>query len=432
MKIRLFWKILLIFWLICLITFEVIRGTFSLHLSPGAKNNLIYRTAITQMTAAVSVIENVGIEAFWDTYRNWPERDKLLFSIKPMSTFHYDYTPNGILKRIASAPDGNQYIIRYDIQRANTDPLFVLFHIPLSLVLCWIVGGLIFSSFLAWRLSHPINQLKSAFSRVAAGDLSVRLNSPKIARRDELSTLAQNFDDMVTQLDILISTREGLMHDVSHELRTPLTRLQLAIGLAHQNPANTTSALQRIELEAHRLERMISEILAFSRSGFAHKDSDDYFDFIELLRVIIADVNYEAEQAGIAVEFINLINEKTGHTIIHGNAEMVRRAVENILRNAVRFSPSQHKVKVLVKSAQGQIILRIADDGPGVEESKLSSIFEPFFRIPSATAGKGYGLGLAIAQKVATNHGGTIFAENAQTGGLIVTLTLPCSEWQMD
>ncbi|MCO6523798.1 MAG: HAMP domain-containing protein, partial [Candidatus Schmidhempelia sp.] len=289
------------------------------------------------------------------------------------------------------------------------------------LVLMGLLGGLLFSLFLAWNLTRPMKLLQQGFFRVSQGDLNVRLYSELKPRHDELSDLGRDFDSMVEKLNILISERQQLLYDVSHELRTPLARLQLAIGLAQQNKQNIDSSLQRIELETQRLSQLIGEILSFSNSEAVHQ-MEEYFDLKDLLKILIEDANYEAKPLGINLV---LILAPLCNSIIKGNAEQIRRAIENIIRNAIRFSKEGDEIVISLSEAGKFLHICVRDHGPGVEEHKLSSIFEVFVRIQSPLLGKGYGLGLAIARKVVLAHHGTIYAENADDGGLIVNINLP-------
>ncbi|WLS91869.1 sensor histidine kinase [Gilliamella apicola] len=225
----------------------------------------------------------------------------------------------------------------------------------------------------------------------------------------------------MNNLIFLISDRQALLHDVSHELRTPLARLQLAIGLAQQNKQNIDTCLARIELESERLDQLIGEILKYSRSEMDNRN-DEYFDLKDLLSVVINDANYEANHQQIDVHFTpSTIN----HSIVKGNSEQIRRAIENIIRNAIRFSQSGQAIEVSLKETNKYLQIEVKDRGPGVEWNKLSSIFEPFVRIQSPQLGKGYGLGLAIARKTVVMHHGNIKAANREGGGLVVTIYLP-------
>ena len=195
----------------------------------------------------------------------------------------------------------------------------------------------------------------------------------------------------------------------------------MAIGLAQQNKQNIDTALARIELESERLDQLIGEILNYSRAEMNNR-TDEYFDLKELIGVVVNDANYEANHQSIEVEFnLSSIN----HSIVKGNSEQIRRAIENIIRNAIRFSNAGQTVEVSLKEAGKYLQIEVKDRGPGVDASKLSSIFEPFVRIQSAQLGKGYGLGLAIVRKTVIMHNGTIQANNRDGGGLVVTIKLP-------
>ncbi|WP_016603122.1 sensor histidine kinase, partial [Yersinia pestis] len=260
----------------------------------------------------------------------------------------------------------------------------------------------------------------------AQGDLSVRLLPVMRRRHDELTEVARDFDSMAERLQALVSAREQLLHDVSHELRSPLARLQLAIGLAHQNPDNVDNALQRIEHESERLDKMIGELLALSRAeNHSLADDDEYFDLQELVKVVVNDARYEAQLPGVEIQLE--VAAQSEYTV-KGNAELMRRAIENIVRNALRFSASGQQVKVTLSALDKRYQIQVADQGPGVEENKLSSIFDPFVRVKSAMSGKGYGLGLAITHKVILAHGGQVEARNGEQGGLVITLRVP--RWQ--
>ncbi|RMN18042.1 hypothetical protein ALQ63_03370, partial [Serratia plymuthica] len=284
------------------------------------------------------------------------------------------------------------------------------------------LGGLLFSAVLAWNLTRPMRKLSAGFDRVAQGDLSVRLFPAMRRRHDELSEVARDFDTMAERLELLVSAREQLLHDVSHELRSPLARLQLAIGLARQNDGNVESSLQRIEHEAGRLDKMIGELLALSRAESNSLPDEEYFDLYGLVDAVVNDARYEAQIPG--VEIVLQASSDVEYTV-KGNAELMRRAVDNIVRNALRFSSQGQRVTVVLTRIDQLFQIEVSDQGPGVEEAKLSSIFDPFVRVKSAMSGKGYGLGLAITRKVVLAHGGQVDARNGEQEGLVITLRIP-------
>jgi two-component system OmpR family sensor kinase len=299
-----------------------------------------------------------------------------------------------------------------------------MLHIPTPLLWIGGLGGLLFSAVLAWNLTRPMLQMRQAFGRVAQGDLSVRLFAKMGKRHDELSEVARDFDSMAERLQVLVKAREELLHDVSHELRSPLARLQLAIGLARQNPLNVETSLQRIEHEAGRLDKMIGELLALSRTENDQMPDEEYFDLYGLVEAVVNDARYEAQLPGVEIELKPETPEQNDYTV-KGNAELMRRAIDNVVRNALRFSAREQKVVVSLIQTEGWLTIEVEDQGPGVEEDKLSSIFDPFVRVMSPLSGKGYGLGLAITRKVMVAHDGKVEARNATPHGLIISLQVP-------
>lgn len=428
MNRRLFTKILIIFGVIFYLTFQLTWIAFSYYIE--SKNQRFLNHMPTKVDMIAQLLHVAGEDETLNFIAHLPERERALLSIKLVSPQNDQVNiltdelepPTYVYQRTTIAPDGTLYTVSFKEDKDKDDHVKkALFNMPLPIVLMGICVGLLFSLFLAWNLTRPMKLLREGFFRVSQGDLSVRLFEKLKARRDELSELGKDFDMMVEQLNILISDRQALLHDVSHELRTPLARLQLAIGLAQQNKQNIDTALARIELESERLDQLIGEILNYSRAEMNNR-TDEYFDLKELLGVVISDANYEANHQLINVYF-NL--SPISHSIVKGNSEQIRRAVENIIRNAIRFSKPGQAVEVSLKEAGKCLQIEVKDRGPGVESSKLSSIFEPFVRIQSAQLGKGYGLGLAIARKTVIMHNGTIQANNRDGGGLVVTIKLP-------
>lgn len=295
--------------------------------------------------------------------------------------------------------------------------------VPVVPLVATLLASLVFAALLAWYFSKPIRSLRSAFEAVAGGDLAVRLGPSMGQRRDELADLGRNFDRMASHLGALIDGQRRLLHDVSHELRSPLARLQAAIGLARQQPEKLESSLQRIERESVRMDSLVGELLTLSRleAGVMGGAQED-IELGELLAEIVADARFEAEAGGRGVEFPGC-----GEIHVRGRAELLHRALENVLRNALRHTPEGGKVALEVHADAGGNSLRLAilDQGPGVAEKELDSIFEPFFRGGGAQSTDGHGLGLAIARRVVEAHGGSVRASNRTGGGLRVEIVLP-------
>ncbi|HEX7641137.1 MAG TPA: ATP-binding protein [Burkholderiaceae bacterium] len=296
--------------------------------------------------------------------------------------------------------------------------------LPLLPVFSAILGSLIFSAIMAWYLSKPIRSLRSAFESVAGGDLEVRPGSVMGERRDELADLSREFDVMVQRLRTLMGGQKRLLHDVSHELRSPLARLQMAIGLARQQPDKIDASLERIERESVRMDKLVGELLTLSKlEAGALKPAMDEMSVEELLLDLLDDARFEA--AAHEVKFECVGNKAV---TIRGDAVLLHSAIENVLRNAIKQTVAGSTVilEVNPEAASGALRILVLDRGPGVLEEELDAIFGAFFRGSSA-AGKmdGHGLGLAIAQRVVAAHGGSIVASNRQGGGLIVEIRLP-------
>ncbi len=448
MRGRLFWKILLGFWVTFILMTQMLWLVFSFygnrHEPP--EREMVRRIAKLQVASAASVLQSGGLPALNAMTANWSETDKSHFSvlpvaqIPPVTALSSDKVqppkgrdPEFYSREVttwAQSLDGQNYRISYDIdglrdinQQGGGESRREILNIPIPMIWMGVLGGLFFSTLLAWNLTRPMRQLRAGFERVAQGDLSVRLLPVMRRRHDELTEVARDFDSMAERLEELVSAREQLLHDVSHELRSPLARLQLAIGLARQNPDNVENSLQRIEHESERLDKMIGELLALSRAENHNiAEDDEYFDLRELVTVVVNDARYEAQVPG--VEILLQVSPQVDYTV-KGNAELMRRAIDNIVRNALRFSTHGQQVKVLLSQVDKSYQIQVSDQGPGVDESKLSSIFDPFVRVKSAMSGKGYGLGLAITRKVILAHGGQVEARNGEQGGLVITLRVP-------
>jgi signal transduction histidine kinase len=293
---------------------------------------------------------------------------------------------------------------------------------PLMPLLSGSLVSLVFAAFLAWYFSKPICKLRLAFEAVANGFMDVRLEHVMGKRRDELADLGRDFDSMVQRLQQLMDGQKKVLHDVSHELRSPLAHLQAAIGLARQQPDRTEDSMARIEREAVRMDTLVSELLTLSRleAGMAGKLNEDV-DLDELVSNVVEDARFEAEASGCRIEF-----EEHSRAAVRGNAELLHRAVENVVRNAVKHSPVGGLISIKILTNSDQIIfIYVSDEGLGVQEADIQSIFEPFFRSVATKTSDGHGLGLAISQRVINAHQGSIYANNRSSGGLCVTITLP-------
>ena len=279
---------------------------------------------------------------------------------------------------------------------------------------------------LARYLSAPIDKLRQATLEVASGNLNVRVRPSLGGRQDELGLLASDFDHMSERLRILRDGRQQLMRDLSHELRSPLARLQVALGLARRSEgAGIEPQLERIEREAGRIDALVGQILMLSQlndpSAAVNKEK---FEAGELLELLVQDSNLEAASRGITV---TLQKSSPEPSFLHADRQLVSSAMENVLRNAIRYSPDRGTVDVSLQGAYGEVRIVVMDRGPGVPEAELQSIFEPFYRASTQVnrSVRGHGLGLAIAHRIVALHYGTVAARNRDDGGLAVEFKLP-------
>lgn len=297
--------------------------------------------------------------------------------------------------------------------------------IPIRALIIALIASGLFASILAWYFSKPISRLRNAFKRAAEGDLQFSVASQMNARKDELSDLGEHFDEMMKRLSALMQGQSRLLHHVSHELRSPLARMQMALGLATQTPEKSASALSRIALEAVRMDKLIGELLELSRfeSGMVALDKEQ-FSFNALLDSIIEDANFEAANKNIQIVF-----ETNASITIEGQLDLMHRAIENVVRNAVKYGPNNSIIHINVAVNHAQLVLTISDQGAGVLPSELEDIFKPFVRGNSGSQVVGHGVGLAITKQVIEAHGGHVMARNHKPNGLIVTITLPNSSY---
>ena len=297
----------------------------------------------------------------------------------------------------------------------------------LGLLIAIVSSGLV-CYILARYLTGPVVRLRTATQQLAAGDLSARAQAPPLRRRDEIAGLVRDFNSMAARLEDLVNAQNRFLNDVSHELRSPLARLNVALGLARQRSGpDAQTALERIELEAERLNELIGRLLTIARlEGGAETVQRSAIDLGELVREICKDADFEAQNRNCRVSCV-----VADDCIVLGQPALLHSAIENVVRNATRYTREGTQVKVeLQKSDQAlpaEAVLRVADSGPGVPAEALHQLFRPFYRLDDARNRQtgGVGLGLAITERTVRAHGGTVKAANRPEGGLIVEIRLP-------
>ncbi|PYB27476.1 HAMP domain-containing sensor histidine kinase, partial [Pseudomonas aeruginosa] len=288
---------------------------------------------------------------------------------------------------------------------------------PLSALGIALVVLTLFSLLLTLSITRPLNRLRRAVHDL--GQTAYQKDSlARLARRgDELGTLARDFNRMGERLQSLIGSQRQLLRDVSHELRSPLARLRIALALAERaEPEARAQMWPRLEQECDRLEALIGEILALARLD-AEPGASQRIALLPLLQRLREDALLLAPEQDIRLEVAPDLS-------IDGWPDMFERAVDNLLRNAVRFNPVGQPLEVRASSAGDYLRLSVRDHGPGIAAELQEQLGEPFFRAPNQSS-PGHGLGLAIARRAIERHGGHLRLGNHPDGGFIATLSLP-------
>ena len=309
---------------------------------------------------------------------------------------------------------------------ARSQISYHLFHLFLMLI-----GGA-FCYWLARYLTKPVVKLRRATNDLANGKLGTRVGPSLGNRRDELALLARDFDSMAERIESLLNAQRRLLGDISHELRSPLARLNVALELARERAGgNATTALERIELESQTIDELIGQLLALTRLETGSRQINATpFDLRKLVEEIAGDADFEARSRNRFVQ----LNCSEGFTIV-GSKELLRPAIENVVRNAVQYTAENTVVEIDVRrngassngGQNGFAEITVRDHGAGVPDTALTEIFRPFYRVDDARdrASGGSGLGLAITERAVRLHEGTVSAMNAPGGGLMVSIMLP-------
>ena len=298
------------------------------------------------------------------------------------------------------------------------------------LVLATLASGLA-CYLLARYLSKPLENLRVATRRVAAGDLSYRVAPTLRGHGRELGDLAADFDSMTAQLQESMAEQRRLIKDVSHELRSPLARLQVALGIARQKHVQALDPeLDKIGKAADYLEDIIADILSLPVSGDEERPLDDVVEINGLLHALCDELKDEAQGNQVSIS----LHGDGSELLVATRGSSLTAALENILRNAIKYSPAGGQVSVTADelvannpAGAKHCHIQVTDSGRGVPESELQAIFRPFYRTDEARSREsgGFGLGLAIAQRTVAQHRGKIEAFNAPAAGLAVRVTLP-------
>lgn len=465
---RLFWKIFLWFWLAMILTNLSVAWVLTQFLL-SADNKLTARL-IPKMAlpilATTAVLEHSGDAATKELLKDLsglsrfkifviddqgrellgrplPEPGAVETETDTSKTLkNRSHGRSGIVaEREVVSPEGDRYTIIVE-SPAVRSPFGILryakpFTLPpplrrdprllfLRLGIAILLSGMV-CFWLAWYLARPIRRLREASRRLADGDLSVRVSRVIGRRRDEIANLGRDFDHMAERLQSIISRQKQLIRDISHELRSPLARLHVAMGLARKKFGGSAEReLDRIEREADRLESLVAQILMLAGLEESKADAlQESIDIAVLLRSIVDDAEYEAVN-----RHCHVLLECRAQPILKGNGELLHRALENVIRNAVKYTAESTTVDVIMQASSQQgdwVEILVCDHGHGVPEEQLPNLFQPFVRVIESRCRNsgGYGLGLTIAQRAIRLHGGHISARNRKNIGLCVEIRLP-------
>lgn len=336
-----------------------------------------------------------------------------------------------LLAQTIYGKDGSYYIMVGELPVSRRSPalnrIFSSGFIGMRLLAILIVAS-IFCYWLARYLTAPARTLRTATRRFAAGDLKTRVGQSLGGRKDELADLGNDFDLMAEQIESLITSQNRLLRDISHELRSPLARLNVALELARRQAGKEAEEpLGRIERESERLNNLIGQLrtltLLESRTEIMDKKT---LDLSVLVKAVSDDADFEAGSAGRSVK-----TKLSDNVMVEGFEELLRRAIENVVRNAVRYTEEGTEVNILLQQRRLNetefAVLTVHDHGPGVPEDALAKLFSPLYRVAESRDRQsgGMGIGLAIADRAVRLHKGKVEAENATDGGLIIRIYLP-------
>ncbi len=347
--------------------------------------------------------------------------------VRTADSFWGRFGPWQFLRQSLTTPEGQTYMLV--IELPPEEHAFLGLHgVPgLGIFIAILSSGLV-CYLLARYLTAPVVRLRAATQRLAAGDLTARAGISRSRGHDEIAELVRDFDGMAERLENLVNAQGRLLKDISHELRSPLARLNVALGLVRQRTgAEAQSTLDRIELEAERLNELIGRLLTVARlEGGADAMRPIAVDLGELVAEVATDADFEAQSRHCHVECVI-----SDDGVVTGDPSLLRSAIENVVRNATRYTHEGTDVHVHLECGPGggrpEAIIRVTDSGPGVPDEALDKLFRPFYRMDDARGREtgGVGLGLAITERAVRLHGGTVKAANRPEGGLMVEIRLP-------
>jgi len=450
----LFLKIFAILWVAQSLIF-VISTTFILRQrfpSPGILSNFLFSSLRNEAQESAMAFEKGGCDAVGGYATGHSQTITLADSsgrpLCPPSQSPNEQIEATSQQHITGKQEGLRYVWSVPVTTPNgTNYVFLLSrpHIPDRLGLhshlfrfafpqlpvAIAVGG-VTTFILVLLFTRPLVRLRKAARELARGNLNTRVSGFKpqsrFSKGDEFGALAQDFNHMAERLESLVGAQRLLLRDVSHELRSPLARLSVALELAREDGTPETEVhLSRIEQEAHNLNRLIKQLLELSSMEAVEKiEPFELVSLDGLLEQIVPDAEYEANQRHCSVRL-----QMDEACSIRGNREMLYRAVENVVRNAIRYTDSGSEIEIRLSSTKGSngrvALVEISDHGPGIPESEIKDVFRPFYRVDHARSPEtgGFGVGLAITERAVKLHDGEVHASNRKGGGATIQMCFP-------
>ncbi|MEF0941343.1 HAMP domain-containing sensor histidine kinase [Rhizobium sp. BR 362] len=414
---RLFWKFFAIVWLTLAATVGVIMIIFKLSQAVPFAHELEQdrRTLLVNLTANVLLAD--GEDAARHFMLTSERTEPLGLSMSKTSD------DNACVQE--TTPDARSLLKEGSCYRIFVAKPMSFTLENLAPILPWIItliASTIAAGALARYLIRPVVHLRDGLSALAHGRFDFRIGDKMAGRRDEVTALAHDFDSSASRLEELQDAQQRLFHDVSHELRSPLSRLQAAVGVLRQNPAKLDVMLDRMDREVERLDMLVGEILTLARltAGSSLPLKTQSLDVIELLNEILGDAAFEAQARQISIT-----PGVGGMFLAEVEGELIYRALENVVRNAIKYTAPHSSISVSCETTADLLKIRVTDQGPGVGRDELERIFQPFSRGNDAVPEGGYGLGLAITRQAIEHHGGRVSASLPAAGGLTITLEIP-------
>lgn len=370
------------------------------------------------------------------------KRDILNRHVSPEEIKHaYQFAlknPHSKLTALMYDPFGEEYLFfirNFDHEQIERMPSPLL--IPgLALEPIWhefiilssmLIIGLLLAYILANNISKPIHILETGMNRLASGELNTRVSQQLQDRKDELANLGIQFDKMAGQLQKLVEKERHLLHHVSHEMRSPLARIQAIVGLMQARPDKQEEYMTRLENELTRMNALVGELLTLSRLETANIPMEkEELPITNFIQQIVDDSQTLAEQLHhtIKLNIKGLDNESR----FKGNESYLYRAFDNVIRNAMNYSPEGSIIQIDMYEDRRNLHITITDNGNGVKSEQLAHIFTAFYRADSSAHKPGTGLGLALTKHIIEQHHGKITAENVQPNGLKIHFILPKTE----